>query len=87
MNPKRLDGLTVALPSSLPAGSPIPLAQFEAGRSPARMYEVKMSSETTGGAEMSEVSCLLPRDDGYLGLGKATFYQFWFHTVIPPSEI
>jgi len=67
LNPKRLDGLTIALPSSLPADSPIPLAQFEAGR---RMYEVKMSSENTGGAEMSEVSCLLPRDDGYLGLGK-----------------
>ena len=34
------------------------------------MYEVKMSSENTGGAEMSELSCLLPHDDGYLGLGK-----------------
>lgn len=40
------------------------------------MYEVKTSSEHAGGAEMSEVSCLLPRDDGYLGLGKATFRQF-----------
>ena len=34
------------------------------------MYELKMSSENTGGAEMSGVGCLLPRDDGYLGLGK-----------------
>ena len=43
------------------------------------MYEVKMSSESAGGAEMNDVGCLLPRDDGYLGLGKTTFTNFVPH--------
>ena len=32
-----------------------------------------MASEKTGGAEMSALGCLLPREDGYLGLGKSGF--------------
>jgi len=41
-----------------------------------------MSSENTGGAEMSELSCLLPRDGGSLGLGKSCF-KYLFCTITP----
>ena len=39
-----------------------------------------MSNENTGGAEMSEFNCLLPREDGYLGLGKS-FVQHYYSFI------
>lgn len=48
-----------------------------------------MSGEKTGGAEMGEFSCLLPRDDGYLGLGQSSFtpLEHLISTITASSEI